>query len=191
MALSNIDIARLYTKLELPIVVGDALSENHLLAPDEEYAFHQALSDMQPDAALLCMALSAEQIFSCVSPDIPEAVNLVMEADRIIAGYGGLWLARIENDMPVPEEFIIEALKSLPKDFATLREAMAELELQMPLGVDAASQFLGIMQIQSDSQALIAESYLEALGIAPEEKMECGTMGTVATANDNIGAFMM
>ncbi|NCC21864.1 MAG: hypothetical protein EOM26_05300 [Alphaproteobacteria bacterium] len=191
MALSDKDIAKLYTKLELPIVVGDALSEQHMLAPDEEFAFHQALSDMQPDAALICMALASEQIFATVAPDMPEAVNLIMESDRVVASYGGLWLARIEYGEPVPEEFIIDALKSLPKDFAAMRDAMSDLELQMPAGMDVAAQFLAIMQIQAECHSLIAESYLEALGITPTPTEKGDLFHIGATANDNIEASVL
>ncbi len=192
MTLSDKDIALLYTQLELPIVVGDALADGHAFAADEEYAFHEALSDMQPDTALLCMALAAEQIFLHMPSDIPEGVNMLMESERIVAHYGGLWLMRMRQDAPVPEEFIIEALKNLPDDFTRLKDTMAELEICLPESAELASQLIGVMQVQIEAQRMVACSYLEALGINEGEEYEGDLPRELyqhgPTANDNMAA---
>ena len=193
MALSDKDIALLYTQLELPIVVGDALADGNGLAPDEEYAFHEALSDMQPDAALLCMALAAEQVFLHMPGDIPESINMLMESERIVGHYGGLWLMRMRQDAPVPEEFIVEALKSLPSDFTKLKDTMAELEICLPDSAEVAAQLIGIMQVQIEAQRMVACSYLEALGVIGEDDefppRELFQQGP--TANDNSAVNML
>lgn len=172
MALSDKDIARLYTSLELPIVAGDALSGQNMLEADEEFAFHEAMSDMQPDAALLCMALCAEQIYFALPAGIMEADALLMEADRIMSSYGALWMVRITEDRPVPEEFILDALKNLPEDIETMRGLMADLDINIPHEAQVVSQLLGIMQVQAEANVLIAQTHLEALGIAAAENEE-------------------
>jgi hypothetical protein len=187
MALSDKDIAKLYTSLELPIVAGEALAEQHMLDPDEEYAFHKAMSDMQPDAALLCMALCAEQIYFTLPSGIMEADALLLEIDRILSIYGALWLVRITEDKPVPEEFILDALKGLPEDHKRIRSLMADLDVNLPHEAQAASQLLGIMQIQAEANVMIAETHLEALGIKGVE--EKGPYYQGPSANDNGAVF--
>lgn len=121
MALSDKQLAKLCVKLEVPIVFRHALEDKRRLDDNEIYAIHEALSDMQPDTALLSMALSAEQIFFALPPDMPEAVDLVMETDRIVSFYGGLWLARTEQEDTVPEAFVLEALSRMPEDLRRLK----------------------------------------------------------------------
>ncbi len=190
MALSDKDIARLYTSLELPIIAGEALAEQHMLDPDEEYAFHQAMSDMQPDAALLCMALCAEQLCLSLPGGIKEAQALLLESDRILVSYGGLWLVRITENRPVPEEFILDALKNLPRDHAKIRSLMLGLDEILPAESQAASQLLHIMQIQAEANILIAEAHLEALGINHKSVAGRNPPPAIsANANDNGTVF--
>jgi hypothetical protein len=182
MALSDINIAKLYASLELPIVAGELLQGGQMLDPDEEYAFHEAMSDMQPDAALLCIALCSEQISMMLPKKIPEAEALLEEAGNIIATYGSLWLIRITEGSPVPEEFIIDALKNIPDDLGKIRDLMADLDIQIP-HEEVASQFLSIMQAQAEANIVIAETHLEALGIKGAEKDIFGAGESIA--NDN------
>ncbi len=185
MTLSDKDIAKLYTSLELPIVAGDSINEGHMLDPDEEFAFHEAMSDMQPDAALLCMALCAEQIYFSLPAGIMEADALLLEIDTILNIYGTLWLVRITEDKPVPEEFILDALKNLPEDLARIRELMAELDINLPHEAEVASQLLGIMQIQAEANVMIAETHLDALGIGKAQEAQIQPYQYGASANDN------
>lgn len=189
MALSDKDIAKLYTQLELPIVVNEALAEQHTLYPDEEYAFHHALSDMQPDAALLCMALCCDQICISLSEISEQSEKLMMKAENIIANYGGLWMVRMIEEKPVPEEFIIDALKKLPEDHAHLKNIMMELDEMLPHEEETISQLLEIMQIQAESNVMIAQSHLEALGIVQESERH-SFIGE-SLANDNASATIL
>jgi hypothetical protein len=188
MALSDKDIARICTRLEIPIIASDLMAQGRFLEADEEYTLHQALSDMKPDAALLCIALTAEKILSHMTADLPEVANLVMEADRILTIHGPLWLYQSQNENVVSEAFIVQALESMPGDFNAMRDLIAELEIQGILAGPAA-QIMSILQIQACAHKLIAETALEALGkTVTVPKGQTLHFPLDGSANDNITA---
>ncbi len=183
--LSDKDLARLQTHFCLPLIAGEAMEAQRLLTADEEYAFHEVLSDMQPDAALICMALCCEQMSLNHAADIPAAAALMMEADRILSAYGLLWLAHADQDEDLHEALVMDILKNIPEDMECLEELVAGLELELPANAYTAAQILNIVSIQIDAQTMVAECHLEAAGLCRAEQQEAAPIMLSSVANDN------
>ena len=57
--LSDQNLAVLSNDLQVPRIIGDVLCGVETLGDDGRFALHGLLSDMEPDAALLAIALGA------------------------------------------------------------------------------------------------------------------------------------
>lgn len=189
MPLLEQELALLFSKLELPLVVNDIMTEGRTLAPDEEIAFHSAISDMMPDIAMICIATCSMQALKEISSELPEAYSLLIECERIIASYGGIWLARTERDLDPDERFIIETLKLVPKELQLLQEYIEETSLLLSCSEKnyvCVQQLFNILVKQAKAVNVVAKSYLEALGIISDECEERYlSVSTNSVANDN------
>lgn len=164
--LDDRDLARLHTHFSLPLVVSDVLRRIGPLSDDEEYAVHLALSEMQPDSALLCIALCCQHIAARHSLDDPDAFTLAAESARVVDAYGPLWLHHAEGGAAASESLIVARLGQVPLDLEALTEAMESVGEGLPASDLCAAQLLQAFRIQAESHALIAESYIETLGMA-------------------------
>ncbi|MEZ5918405.1 MAG: hypothetical protein R3D66_00255 [Alphaproteobacteria bacterium] len=84
--LSDQNLAVLSNDLQVPRIIGDILSGVETLGDDGRFALHGLLSDMEPDAALLAIALGAEKLVLVCGEGFPGAGVLKIESGRIIRG---------------------------------------------------------------------------------------------------------
>ncbi len=73
-------------------MVADLLPYLEVLTGDEEYALHEMISEMQPDSALLAIAMSAAKIANANRNFSPAFRFLSVECARIAEEYGPLWM---------------------------------------------------------------------------------------------------
>lgn len=182
--MNNKDTALMTTKLHVPLLVRDILEGN--VSYDAGYDLHAMISDMQPDAAILTMALSIRQICQSLPQDnfIP---TLNMACDRIINDYGPCWLAHA-NDKDVDTIYLMDLLTHLPEDFETLSEFIDLVMAYVPED-SATYDILETLSIQANAHSLIAETFLEA--IDDQHKIEMQKLGIPSSfpQGDNIVAF--
>lgn len=179
------DLARLHTHFALPLVVSDVLNRIGPLGDDEEYALHLALSEMQPDSALLCIALCCQHIAARYCMEDPDGFALALESERIVDEYGPLWLGHAEGRSAASESVIVSRLGRVPGDFESLIETMEGLEIGLQASDLCAMQMLGVFRTQGEAQSLIAQSYIEALGMAAGLGRTPVRFTGQAIANDN------
>lgn len=183
------DLAALKTKLEIPLVIMDLLSDREVFCANTVYALHDMLSDMQPDAALLAMALSVDDI--CNSGVVPQehAAYLSVSCARLIEEYGPLWLAHASNEM-IDTAYLADVLSFIPEDLEELAELM---NMVVSLSVDhgVAVKILDIFSAQSSAQALVAEAFVDLMVQNNPHSFQAdiaqGTM--IANSHDNIIQF--
>ncbi|MCC6598815.1 MAG: hypothetical protein IT559_08500 [Alphaproteobacteria bacterium] len=194
--LNDKDLARLTNTLEVPMIVQDILGGELLLNPEIEYGLHEVLSNYQPDAALLCMALSARKIasFCLKQPGGAKLVSMAvmkMECDRLIEDYAELWLAHARQS-PVDDTLLMDTLAQIPEDLESLVELLETnaAALQDYAQSGDIETLCEILAIQGQAQALIAETFVEI--IEEREEIEIPAMenipGTVF-AGGNVIAF--
>lgn len=157
--LSNRDMAKLKTRLQVPMVVTDILKGDETLTDDVQYGLHEVISDLQPDSALLAIAISASSIARIYSKASPGMKVLGMECDKIIEDYGSIWLRHAQNESPDQEE-ILDILAQTPEDLEGIAELL-EVNACFLKAKDAqAAALCEILLIQAQAHALIADEFM-------------------------------
>lgn len=163
--LSDRDLALLTNRLQIPLIVQDIQSGRSMLSPDVEYGLHEVLSDYQPDAALLCIALSARKVATANIEAAPTMAVMKMEADRILADYAELWMSHAAR-RPIHNDDLFETLENIPEDL----EAMSELlEINTAVLREKNEEVAGlceILAVQARAHVIVAETFIEVLDSA-------------------------
>lgn len=154
------NLANIANKLEIPLVVSDILHDKERLTGDAQYAIHEAISDMQPDSALLCVALSVKKITSANALTSPGLRVVEMECARVIDEYAELWLKNAENGI-VDEAEAFDVISRTAEDLESMAD-MLDTHACLVRNRDARA-LCEIMAIQARAHALVAETYLEAI----------------------------
>lgn len=198
--LNQTDLATLINKLEVPVVIGAALDYKKKLQDDVHYALHDMLSDMQPDTALLSIALGVKTIAVRYSGSNSGTEILAMECDRIIHEYGPLWLENARRGH-IDNAYLISILENIPEDLETLSEMIALHLTYAAFDSKAVAELCDILQVQADAHAIIAEEFLSVMEMAAVQKAKNrpqfphgmiaanGTHETGAGTNSNIIRF--
>lgn len=191
--LSERDLARLANTLEIPMVVQDVLDGGTILAPEIRYGLHEVMSNYQPDAALLCMVLAGRKIaMRCLKRhgirNFSGMAVLKMECDRLIEDYAELWINHAGSG-PVDDNLLFDTLSQIPEDL----ESMAEL-LEMNAALlrsrgerEDMAVICDILAIQGRAQALIAETFVDAM--AERNEIPAVPVAAIEKCENNIIAF--
>lgn len=192
------DLALMTNRLEVPLVVKALVEQNQEIEDDIHYGLHEALSDMQPDTALLAITISAKAMAGMYAGTNSGSEIISMACERIISEYGPLWLenARIidsGNIKAMNNAYLVSLLENIPEDLETLSE-LININLSYAAFDNAAvAQICEILQIQADAHAIIAEEFLSLMekNAAEGKKPKAKTPAAIITAKgeDNIVHF--
>lgn len=159
--LNNIELATLANKLQVPMVVSDILNEDGALSDDVKYGLHELISEMQPDSALLAIAISALKVAQIYKNASPSMDVMSIEANRIIDEYGYVWLKNA-NNQEINSAEIYELLIHTAEDLENIAELL-DLNCSFLRAKDSdAARLCDILYIQAKSHALIAEEFISA-----------------------------
>ncbi|MAE50677.1 MAG: hypothetical protein CMH27_02590 [Micavibrio sp.] len=167
--LNDKDLAALVTKLEVPMVVGAAIEHGAELQDDVHYALHDLLSEMQPDTALIAIALSAKAIAAAYCGTGSGSEIVIMECDRMISEYGMLWLENSRRGH-IDNSYLISILENVPEDLECLAELIDINLCYAAFDNPAIAEICEIMQIQAGAHAIIAEEFLSVMEMAAAQK---------------------
>ena len=168
--LSQSQIEKLREHLIVPLAMGDILHHDLDVEPDMQYGLHMALSEIDPDSALLAIALCAQDIAAKSMMRAPIAAALHQEATNIIEEYGPTWLHHYKVG-PMAENDFEVVLQTVPEDL----EAMADLvdALCADLAEENTSVILlgNLLSIQARAHMEIADYILAEIAY---ERMTSG-----------------
>ncbi len=170
-AVTKEDVARLHAYLVVPVAVSDALACAAPLEGETQYGLHVALSEIDPDSALLAIALSAYRIAQDYVGIVPVASALKMESDKIIQDYAPDWLAHY-HDHPVQGDALYDLLCHVPEDLESLADLLESLQASIRDTQDPAHTLCAVLAIQARAHMEIAEyviNELENENLSPEE----------------------
>ena len=159
--LKNKEKALLAAKIEVPVIVAEILHGQAELCDDTHYALHELISDLQPDSALLAMALSAEHITTKYKEMSPSMRVLGIECRRIIEDYGTMWLANADQ-ANIDTHEAMDALMHTPEDLDSMAELLEMAMATIEAKDKTAFTLCDILYIQCKAHALIAEEFMEA-----------------------------
>lgn len=161
-AVTKEDVARLHAYLVVPVAVADALACGAPLEGETQYGLHVALSEIDPDSALLAIALSAYRIAQDFTGQIPVASALKMESDKIIQDYAPDWLAHY-HDHPVQGDALYDLLCHVPEDLESLADLLESLQTSIRDTQDPAHTLCAVLAIQARAHMEIAEYVINEL----------------------------
>lgn len=165
--LSDRDLARLTNRLQIPLIVQDIQSGRGMLSPDVEFGLHEVLSDYQPDAALLCIALSARKIAAANIEIAPTMAIMKMEADRILADYAELWMSHA-SFRPIHNDDLFETLENIPEDLEAMSELLEINTAALREKDEDVAGLCEILAVQAKAHVIVAETFIEVLDQASD-----------------------
>lgn len=160
--LNEQQLALLHTYLMVPIAVGDYLYNNTKVSDDGQYALHEALSEIDPDSALLAIAISAKHIALRYVNYIPVAAALSLEASKIIDDYGPDWLANYRG-APLDEDALRESLSHVPEDLESIADLLDAVRQALTDSEDPCIILCDVLSIQARAHMEIADYILTEL----------------------------
>ena len=166
-AVTKEDVARLHAYLIVPVAVSDALMDATPIDGETQYGLHVALSEIDPDSALLAIALSAYRIAQDFTGDIPVASALKLEADRIINDYAPDWLAHYHSH-PVQGDDLYNLLSHVPEDLESVSDLLESLQASIRDENHPAHTLCSVLSIQARAHMEIADYVLTEI-----EKEDC------------------
>lgn len=189
--MNNKELAWVAAKLYVPVAACKSMDIDKEMEPDAHYALHDTLADMQPDEALLSIAITAKHIAKCYAGTNSGTEVLALECDRIIEEYGPLWIQH-EKSGKRDNSYLVSILDNIPEDLETLAELIEVNLAYASYDNQVIADICEILQIQAGAHAIIAEEFLSVMEMAEVQnrktrKMPSGFMA--ANVADNVVAF--
>lgn len=189
--MNNKELAWVAAKLYVPVAACRSMDVKKDMEPDAHYALHDTLADMQPDEALLSIAITAKHIAKCYAGTNSGTEVLSMECDRIIDDYGPLWMQHEQNGKK-DNGYLVSILENIPEDLETLAELIEVNLAYASYDNPVIAEICEILQIQAGAHAIIAEEFLSVMEMAEAQnrktrKMPSGFMA--ANTDENVIAF--
>lgn len=145
--LDNVQIQTLEHDFIIPVIIGQMMQGLEPLDPMAELTLQDILAELEPDTALLCIALSSRKIAQCCA-HLPGAIELEAEASRQIAYYGPLWLINAAGEI-INNRQIINVLSEIPNDLKTLSNLLIGLRSQIGIKERVPGILCEIMSFQA------------------------------------------
>lgn len=188
--LSRADLAKLQAKFIVPIVVDQMLRDEEPLDDIAEQAMNDIISELQPDTALLCIALCARHI-AATATDMQEGKALAIEADKIVEEYGPLWIAYENGGQNLDPVIVREILSYIPEDLESLFVLMENLLGALEEDHCIAAILCDILCGQIEVHVVNAEDQLNALNVEPQIRgnTQAAERPPQQTYSDNVIAF--
>lgn len=159
-SLSQTERAQLEARLILPVIVGQMLQGLEPMDQIAEFTIHDMLSRMEPDTALLCIALCAEKI-AYAHKDILIASVMGVESASLIDEYAPLWWANATGQK-LKDQDVHDLLEHLPEDFESLEVLLKTTHISFDRQSDVAPWLCDIFAFQAESFKAYTENYFES-----------------------------
>ncbi len=182
--LTKNDLNQLQHHLIVPLAVADILHHNLHVELDMQYGLHTALSEIDPDSAMLAIALCARDIAEKCIHDFPIAAALQKEANEIITEYGPTWLHHYKN-APIRPEAYEAILETVPEDLEAMADLMDALCGDIGNDNETICALATLLSIQARAHMEIANFVLEEI---EREKLSNGETeeGALSLSDDLI-----
>lgn len=155
---------KLRQHLIVPLAVSDILYHDLAVEAEMQYGLHLALSEIDPDSALLAIALCALSLAEKNKLKSTMAYALEKEANTIIDDYGPDWLHHHQRGSQ-PESFE-SVLETVPEDLealADLMEALCAEVIEDSTGESATEILSNLLCIQARAHMEIADYILSEI----------------------------
>ena len=178
-AITQDQFEQMRQQLIVPLAVTDILKYDLNVEPDMQYSLHMALSEADPDSALLAIALCAQDLAAKCIKHAPIANILQKEAADLLADYGPSWLHNNLN-APIPSYVYEDILDTIPEDLEGLADLIDALYAELGEENSPIATLARLLSIQARAHMEIAEFVLAEIAYekqvydAKEEKPNFG-----------------
>jgi len=162
-ALTADQITLLHNKLVVPVAISDILTYGLDVEAEMQYGLHEALSEVEPDCALLAIALSAQYIAKATNGTQVIAGALSAEAGNTLADYAPAFIRDVKRGS-LPEENFLDVLETVPEDLEALADLLDALIADIEDDLSTISTLAGVLSIQARAHMEIANYILEESG---------------------------
>jgi len=138
---------------------------------DTRYALTALISDMQPDAAILAVALSVRSIIAPYLQASPSLKVTEVECMRLVEDYAQSWSVSPLNALTNPSQ-AMDILEDAIEDIEYLDDLLG-LSMNFLHSKDAcAAELCALLQAQIAAHKMLAEQYLYALGTVEDASVK-------------------
>lgn len=184
-SLRDDQLDQLQQHLIVPLAVADILKHDLDVEPEMQYGLHMALSEIDPDSALLAIALCASDLATKCFTDAHIASALSKEAINVIEEYGSTWL-RYHNRGPMPQNVFAEVLETVPEDLEALADLLDALCADIDNEHCTTAALANLLSIQARAHMEIAEFLLLEIQAEKEAKESGSAEGHSSVQKDVI-----
>lgn len=172
-SLTKEQIEHLHAKLIVPIAINDILNFGLDVEAEMQYGLHEALSEIDPDSALLAIALSAQHIAEHAKASYPIAGALNNEASQIICDYGPEFIRDLKRGS-LPEADFIKILETVPEDLEAMADLLDAVSAEIEDEESSIVIICHLLSIQARAHMEIANYILEESGYQDGDAMTGG-----------------
>ncbi len=192
-AMTDDHLTLLQQKLIIPSAVSDIVRYELKIEDEMTYNLHVALSEIDPDSALLAIAICAQELANKYIKEMPIATALITEATNIINEYAPTWI-RYQKGSPMPSTLYKKVLQTVPEDLEALADLLDALAADLvDAGKDAGNccALADVFSIQARAHMDIAEFILDEMNndTSIPDMMSQTIATNEAAAGDNIVLF--
>lgn len=139
------DLAKLHVDYIVPMVAGQMLQGLETLDDVAEYSLHDMIGELRSDSALMCIALTCQQIAAQFA-HLPIATVMGLEASRIVDEYATLWMSGSLGRRDIGE-YILD----VPEDLEALGDLLDAVTDALPEDYHVGQTLCGILSLQADA----------------------------------------
>lgn len=164
--LTDQQLARLFTRLQVPVTIQSLLDDQRLLDDENRLAICDMISGQTPDQALLSIALSAMLLDARLRENGHRCAEiLAMSAEMIVQDYAPLYVAHLEKNKngSLFDRSDIEFLSTIPEDLESLSDLLSVVADVVPADCHIYRVIATILAAQASAQALLAETLVETM----------------------------
>lgn len=190
-AITQDQFEQMRQQLIVPLAVTDILKHNLNVEPDMQYGLHMALSEVDPDSALLAIALCAQDLAAKTINHTTIAGALQKEAADLLADYGPSWLHNNLN-APIPSYVYEEILDTVPEDLECLADLIDVLYAELGEENSPIALLARLLSIQARAHMEIAEFVLAEIAYekqTDEQKAQEPKFGYASTQSETTESF--
>lgn len=170
-ALSTKEHLRLETLFVIPLITQQMIEGTEPLDDVAEYTFHEILTELRPDTALLSISLCAYHIAQSIEGSNAAKVLQIQAAD-MINEYGPIWLAHEAQDPDLNNMDVQKALAFIPEDLEAMADTLDLLLSEMGDKHEIAYILTDILSLQAHMHKDLALVELERVMITPLSREE-------------------
>lgn len=174
--LTDQQLARLFTRLHVPVTIQSILDDQRLLDDENRLALCDMIAAQTPDQALLSIALSSMLLDARLRHDGHRSAEiLAMSAEMIVQDYAPLYIAHLEQSKngTLFDRSDLEFLSTIPEDLESLSDLLSVVADVLPDDCRMYRIIASLLAAQAGAQGLVAETLVDAMGdIIPSDDLD-------------------